>query len=161
LVNIVPTVPVKQMGADIVVGINVSGARFIYEHKLPLWRRYRALVKLLGIQYGKDKLRMIKDIILKRFNWESFDTKQLSNPGIIKIMTQALDHSMRISDQWTDADMACDVMITPQVKQYRKAEFSELDKIYEEGRRSALEALPKIKRAIAEYESQQIKELIK
>lgn len=46
--------------------------------------------------------------------------------------------------------MFYDIMITPKVRQYRKTEFDNLDAIYAEGRRAALEAVPKIKRLIAQ-----------
>jgi len=36
LVNIVPTKAVKDMGADIVIGINIAATKFIYEKRLPI-----------------------------------------------------------------------------------------------------------------------------
>ncbi|MBI4363704.1 MAG: patatin-like phospholipase family protein [Candidatus Doudnabacteria bacterium] len=151
LVNIVPTQPVREMGADIVIGVNVSGSRFIYEKKLPYWRFYRMLLKYMGISYiTKTQVTLVRrvlDLILNP------TTRKPKNPGIIKIMTKALDHSMEVSDKWTDADMACDYMITPKVKQWKKTELesNNLEVIYQEGRRAALEAVPHILKLIENY----------
>lgn len=144
LVNIVPTKPVREMGADIVIGVNVSGARFIYEKKLPYWRVYRMLTKYLGISFITKAqvvlVRKVLDLIIKR------DTTTVKSLGVIRVLTRALDRSMEISDKWTEADIACDYMITPKVKQWKKTELdsSNLDVIYAEGRRAAQEAVPHI-----------------
>jgi hypothetical protein len=47
-------------------------------------------------------------------------------------------------------------MIEPRVKHYGKAEFNNLEKIYQEGRRAAQHALPKIRELIAEKQGQKI-----
>ncbi|MBI3952469.1 MAG: patatin-like phospholipase family protein [Candidatus Doudnabacteria bacterium] len=153
LVNIVPTLPVREMGADIVIGVNVSGARFIYEKKLPYWRLYRMVTKYTGLSYfTRKQMTLMKKILDLVKNPEA----KRKNPGIIKILTKALDHSMEISDRWTDADMACDLMITPKVRQWRKTELNSdnLQVIYKEGRRAALEAVPKIVNLIKSHQKQ-------
>lgn len=150
LVNIVPTKPVKEMGADIVIGVNVSGARFIYEKKLRYWRVYRMLLKYVGLSYLSRKqmelMRRILDLIKDPQN-------RPKHPNVIKVMTKALDVSMAISDRWTEKDLACDFMITPKVKQWKKTELSRenLELIYQEGRRAASEAAPQIIRLIENY----------
>lgn len=156
LVNIVPTKPVKEMGADIVIGVNVSGARFIYEKKLPYWRVYRMLTKYLGISLITKAqvalIRKVLDAIVQK------DPATVERPGIIRMLTRALDRSMEISDKWTEADMACDYMINPKVKQWKKTELDtdNLGVIYQEGRRAALEAVPKIKELIKQWELKKI-----
>lgn len=150
LVNIVPTKPAKEMGADIVIGVNVSGARFIYERKLPYWRFYRMLTKYLGISYiNKAQVELVRKVL----DTMAFETKPKRNVkmGLFRILTNALDRSMEISDRWSDADMECDLMITPKVKQWKKAELKNLDQIYQEGRRSALEAVPVIFKLIKSH----------
>lgn len=146
LVNIVPTIPVKQMGANIVIGVNVSGARFIYEKKLPYWRFYRMLLKYLGISYlTRTQVGLVRKV-LDRIKRKDNIYKETKPIGILRILARALDRSMEISDKWSDADMTCDYMITPKVKQWRKTELKNLNLIYEEGRRAALEAIPTIKK---------------
>ncbi len=152
LVNIVPTAAAKQMGADIVVGVNISGAKFIYEKKLPYWRAYRYITKLLGIHYLTRGQTYLLKKLFRSLSEKEYDDTAIESPGIIKIMIRALDRSMEISDQWTDEHMACDVMITPQVKQYRKTEMDNLQQIYDEGRATALAAIPEIRKKIAEFE---------
>lgn len=143
LVNIVPLAPVKQMGADIVIGVNVSGSRFIYEKKLPYWRFYRTLIKYLGIER----------IVRHQMN---LFPRNSDNPGIFRVMTRALDRSMEISDKWTDGDMICDYMIDPKVKQWKKTELDKenLEVIYQQGRQAALEAIPHILTLIKNYQKE-------
>ncbi|MBI2356399.1 MAG: patatin-like phospholipase family protein [Candidatus Doudnabacteria bacterium] len=157
LLNIVPTKPVRDMGADIVIGINVSGARFIYEKRLPYWRLYRMLTKYMGISYLSRKqmelARKVLDLI-------KFPKEKSPRPGIIRILTKSFDHSLAVSDKWTDADMECDCMITPKVKQWGKTELnrSNLERIYQEGRKAATEAMPRILNLINNYGSGKIQE---
>lgn len=155
LVNIVPTNVVKEMGADIVIGVNIAATKFIYEKRLPMWKGYRFITRLLGLQFFREKIwPKLSSRILFQFDSQSdtLQEKDIKIPGVFSVLAKALDHSLKISEQWTESDMACDFMLEPRVKHYGKAEFSNLDKIYQEGRRAAQAAMPKIKTLIAEYE---------
>ena len=154
LVNIVPTLPAKEMGADIVIGVNVSGAKFIYEKKLPYWRAYRYITKILGIDYLTQAQTNLLHKLFSAVNSKEYDDTAIESPGIIRLLARALDRSMEVSDKWTDEHMACDLMITPEVKQYRKTEMGNLESIYQEGRRAALAAVPQIKSLLAQHGSQ-------
>jgi hypothetical protein len=87
--------------------------------------------------------------------------KDIKVPGVFSVLAKALDHSLKISEQWTESDMACDLMLEPRVKHFGKAEFANLDKIYQEGRRAAQAALPKIRSLISDFESRTSKALSK
>ncbi len=155
LVNIVPTKAVKEMGADIVIGINIAATKFIYEKRLPIWRGYKFITRILGLQFVREKiLPMLSSRILFQFDSQSdmLDNETVKVPGVLSMLTMALDWSLKVSDQWTDSEMACDLMLEPRVKHYGKTEFDSLEKIYIEGRRAARNALPEIKKLIEEYE---------
>ncbi len=152
LVNIVPTLAVKDMGADIVIGVNIAATKFIYEKRLPIWRGYRRLTRFLGLQFLREKVwPKLASRIFFQFDSQSdsLTQKDVEIPGMFSVLSKALDHSLRISEQWTDSDMACDLMLEPRVKHFGKTEFSNLDKVYEEGRRAAQAALPKIRQLMA------------
>jgi NTE family protein len=154
LVNIVPTNVVKEMGADIVIGVNIAATKFIYEKRLPMWKGYRFITKLIGLQFFKEKIwPKLSSRILFQFDSQSdtLQEKDIKIPGVFTVLAKALDHSLKISEQWTEADMASDLMIEPRVKHYGKAEFDNLDKIYAEGRRAAQAEMPKIKELIRQY----------
>ena len=155
LVNIVPTKAVKDMGADIVIGVNIAATKFIYEKRLPIWRGYKFITRLLGLQFIREKLiPMLSSRVLFQFDSQSdvLDAENVKVPGVVTMLTKALDWSMKISEEWTDSEMACDLMIEPRVKHYGKTEFQSLEKIYIEGRRAAKQAIPMIKRLIENYE---------
>lgn len=155
LVNIVPTNVVKEMGADIVIGVNIAATKFIYEKRLPMWKGYRFITRLLGLQFFREKVwPMLSSRILFQFDSQSdsLQEKDIKIPSVFAVLAKALDHSLKISEQWKESDMACDFMLEPRVKHYGKAEFDNLDKIYQEGRRAAQSEMPKIKALIENYE---------
>lgn len=155
LVNIVPTLPVKQMGADIVIGVNLAATKFIYEKRMPIWRGYRFLTRLMGLQFIREKvLPLLSPRLLFRIDSQSdvLEEEDIKIPGVMSILAKAINHSFLIEEQWDESHIACDLMIEPKVKHYGKTEFNSLEKIYHEGRRAAKEAIPEIKRLIAEFE---------
>jgi NTE family protein len=154
LVNIVPTKAVQDMGADIVIGVNIAATKFIYEKRLPIWRGYRLVTRVLGLQFFREKIwQKLSSRILFQFDSQSdvLQEKDVKVPGMFGVLAKALDHSLAISEQWTESEMACDLMLEPRVKHYGKTEFNNLQKIYEEGRRSAQQAVPAIRELIAMY----------
>lgn len=162
LVNIVPTKIVKEMGADIVLGVNIAASKFIYEKRLPIWRGYRFITRLLGLQFIREKLLpILSPKIFFRIDSQSdvLEEEDVKIPGMFTILSKALDHSLAISDQWKESDMACDWMIEPRVKHYGKTEFNSLQHIYEEGRRAASLAIPHIRQLIENYQKNQARKV--
>ena len=98
---------------------------------------------------------MLSSRILFQFDSQSdvLEKDDVKVPGVLTMLTKALDWSMKISEEWTDSEMACDLMLEPRVKHFGKTEFDSLEKIYIEGRRAARKALPEIKRLIKEFEA--------
>ncbi len=156
LVNIVPTQPVKQMGADIVIGINIAATKFIYEKKMPIWRGYRFLTRLTGLQFIREKIiPRLSPRLLFRLDSQSdvLEQEDMKIPGVISVMMKAVDHSFRIEEQWDESHIACDLMIEPGVKHYGKTEFNSLEHIYKEGRRAGEAAIPEIKKMIENFKT--------
>jgi len=154
LVNIVPTKSAKELGADIVIGVNIAATKFIYEKRLPIWRGYKFMTRVLGLQFIREKvLTKLSSRIFFQFDSQAdlIDEETVKIPGTLSVLTKALDWSVKISDQWTESDFACDLMLEPRVKHYGKIEFAQLEKIYLEGRKSAEAAIPEIKAIIEAY----------
>ncbi len=161
LVNVVPTSAAREMGADIVIGINLAATKFIFEKKLPIWRGYRFITKILGLQFFREKvLPKLASRVFFQFDSQSdaINEEDIKIPGIWSMIAKAVDHSFKIEEQWKESDIACDYMLEPRVKHFGKAEFENLDLIYQEGRRAAHQAVPKIKQLIAEYQKSGQKE---
>lgn len=154
LANIVPTVPVKQMGADIVIGVNLAATKFIYEKRLPMWKGYRLVTKILGFQFIREKiLSKFSSRLLFKFDSQAdlLENEDIQVPGLLTVLTKALDHALETSENWKESDMLSDLMLEPRVKHYGKTDFKNLKKIYLEGRRSATASLPELKRLIDQY----------
>lgn len=151
LVNVVPTMPVKEMGADIVIGVNLAATKFIYEKRMPIWRGYRFLTRLMGLQFIREKIlpKLSPRLFLRIDSQSDFLSEDVVKiPGVMSVLTKAIEHSFAIEEKWQESDQACDVMIEPKVKHYGKTEFKNLRKIYLEGRRAAKQAIPEILRVI-------------
>lgn len=163
LVNVVPTKPVREMGADIVIGINLAATKFIYEKKMPIWRGYRFVTRLLGLQFIRERvLPFFSSRLFFSFDSQSdiIIEEDIKIPGMWSMMAKAIDHSFEIEKTWTESEIACDLMLEPRVKHYGKTEFESMQKIYEEGRRAAEAAIPKIRELIRKKKRQQfIKEV--
>ncbi|HTL39318.1 MAG TPA: patatin-like phospholipase family protein [Methylomirabilota bacterium] len=155
LVNIVPTLPTKEMGADIVIGVNLAATKFIYEKRMPIWRGYRFLTRLTGLQFIREKiLPKLSPRLLFRIDSQSdlLEEEDIKIPGVMSVLSMALDHSFAIEEQWDESQIACDLMLEPKVKHYGKTEFNSLEQIYLEGRRCAQAAIPEILELINNYD---------
>lgn len=162
LVNVVPTKQAKAMGADIVIGVNLAATKFIYEKKMPIWRGYRFITRLLGLQFLRERIiPMLSPKILFRIDSQSdiLEAEDIKVPGMITMLSKAIDHSFHIEQQWTEAEIACDWMVEPRVKHYGKTEFSSLQDIYNEGRRAAQLAVPQIRNLIQNYKPSKLEKI--
>ena len=142
LVNVVPTLAVKQMGADIVIGVNIAATRFIYKQRLPIWRGYRFLSRIMGLPKLLFRIDSQSDVL---------EEEDIKVPGFLTVLSKAIEHSFHIQERWKESDEACDLMLKPSVKNYGRTEFKSMKKIYLEGRRTAQAAIPKIRKLIENY----------
>lgn len=131
LVNVVPTQAAHNMGADIVIGVKLATANFIYEKKVGTWLIYKSLTRRLSARV-RNNGRV---------------------PGGFAVLAKAIDYSFKIQEEWDEQHQACDLMIEPRVKHYGRAQFSVVNQAYLEGRRAAEEAMPKIIQIIHEFKN--------
>lgn len=148
LSNIVPTIPVKKMGADIVIGIDLAPIRFLSKKALAVLRQFRFFKKALGI-----------DLISKKVARRSDEDVRV--PSIPTVVFKAMDHALTNSEKFKESDHACDLMLEPQIKHYGKIDFKNLEKIYLDGRTTAQAALPKIRKLIEKWQSEQKQDKLK
>jgi NTE family protein len=158
LVNIVPTLPAKELGADIVIGVNLAATKFIYEKKMPIWRGYRFLTRLTGLQFIRENIiPKLSPRLLFRIDSQSdvLEEEDIKIPGVMSVLSKAIEQSFRIEEQWDESHIACDLMIEPKVKHYGKTEFNSLEQIYLEGRKSAEAAIPEIKKLMENFKHEE------
>ncbi|HYE22771.1 MAG TPA: patatin-like phospholipase family protein [Verrucomicrobiae bacterium] len=155
LINIVPTLPTKQLGADIVIGVNVAISKFFYQKKMPIFRLIRSLRRAMGIDYVQHEIiNPISSQIIDQVE-KQFGVKKRRVPNAFRIFAWAVDHSYNIEEEWNEEKQSCDIMIEPPVKEYGKVGLKRAELIYDECRKSAIAALPQIKKIIEEYQSAQ------
>ncbi len=160
LVNIVPTVPVRQMGADIVIGVDLALTKFLYQKKLYIWRVIRRVRRMLGIHFIQHSIIMpITSKIIAQLS--SSEVKPKKVPNMFRILAWAVDHSFDVEKEWDEENRSCDLMISPNVRQTEKTFISKfsginmMQTVYDESRKEALLAVPKIKKLIEEYNQAQ------
>ncbi len=157
LASIVPTKPLREMGADIVIGINISPAKFIFESDRPYWNTYHFVSQHMPWQLlVVYPLGLIRRFIYKFLLLEEYSAADNSKTTLnsFQVLTRAVDRSMEFLSKHNGLDDECDLMISPDVKQFKKkGEFKALDEIYAEGERTALAAIPKIRKLISQFES--------
>lgn len=157
LVNVLPTLPVKQMGADIVIGVDVAIAKFFYQRKNTIWRIIRASRRMLGLNHKEYETinssnSKILDTIKKQIG---IKTKKV--PNALRIFFWAGDHSFDVEKEWSEEQRACDFLIEPEVKEFGQLGISKSRQIYEEVRKEAQEAVPKIKELIEKFEHAKVR----
>ncbi len=153
LVNIVPTIPTRQLGADIVIGVDVAKTKFFFQKKLPLFRLIRKLRRILGIHFvGNGIIKPLTSHILDRIE-KQFGFKKRRMPSALRIFFWAVDRSYDVEAEWNEENQACDIMIRPDVKRTPKLELGQAEYIYQQGYAAATEALPRIKELIYEFEN--------
>lgn len=153
LINVLPTVPVKHMGADIVIGVDVAITKFFYQRKNTIWRLIRGFRRLAGISQMEYKPVIPKDSTV----WANFQSriglgrKQKQASNAIRMFFWAGDHSFDIEQEWSEEKRACDLLIEPAVKEFGQLGISKSRQIYDQVRAEAEAAVPKIKQLIDEF----------
>jgi NTE family protein len=154
LVNVVPTNVVKNLGADIVIGVNIAATKFIYEKKLPIWKGYRFLTKLLGLQFLRQIFSKFASRIFFQFDSQSdaLVEAEVKSPNSFKVLIQALDLSLKVSESIKGQEIEADIMLEPRVKHFGKIETKNINVIYNEGRYNATQAVSEIKKLIENFQ---------
>ncbi|OGE89063.1 MAG: hypothetical protein A3J07_00310 [Candidatus Doudnabacteria bacterium RIFCSPLOWO2_02_FULL_49_13] len=154
LINVVPALPTKQLGADIVIGIDLARTKFLYQRKLWFWRIIRSLRRLVGIEYVHYQIiSPLTSKILDRL--ESNGYKRSHVPNMLRVFFWGVDHSFDVEKELSEEQRACDIMIEPDVKTWSgKWGLNNIWGIYQEGRRAGLAAIPQIRQLMAKHEQE-------
>ena len=165
LFSIIPTTQAKEMGADIVIGVDIASTRYMFTRKLHQLRK--------GYKFIKNSFPA--RIYTKLHEWvDSFFTKSIdfiyynqsdileesdfARPGMFAILGKALDISVAQREKKHDILSDCDSLISPDVKTLGKVDLESSAKMLEEGRRATLVAIPEIRRLIQDFEWQNRKQ---
>ncbi len=147
LVCAIPASQAKEMGADIVIGVDILSRRHVFTRKTIQYRkRYNLLkesslfqpIRFLSKQFSKFRSALMLE--------------EQRHPSVFSILGDAMNIVIDVEKHDTD-NQFCDVLLAPNVKNATdKIGLKASRVMYEEGRRCALVALPEIERLIKKYQ---------
>lgn len=159
LFSIVPTTQAKQMGADIVIGVDIASSPYMFDTSyLNMRRGYNFLRRSWPVKLYLKLHQLIDWAFSKSINFlyynrpDVFEESSLPAPGFFSILGKALDISVEQSDTKKGLFFDYDLMISPNVKHHGKADFVSAAEMLEEGRRAARAAMPEIKKLIMNWQ---------
>lgn len=163
LVNIVPATPVRQMGADIVIGVDLALVKFLYQKKLWFWRIIRRVRRIMGIDYIQfEIIKPLKSLVLDKTRTNSSGVQKKKMVNMFRIFFWGVDHSFNVEEEWKEEMRSCDIMIEPEAKfNSGKLGVKNVQNVYDGGRAAALAAIPKIRELIKQFEEKHEKVAVK
>lgn len=140
LLNLVPINALKQFPADVTVGVDVPGTKFIFTGGQMTARKiFKGLKKILLI----DEMEQLLSRIFTDRN-KDFE----KNSGFFSVLGRSMDLAILANNHEDEQDMVCDLIISPNIPKLKPALFMQYHPFYEMGRQCAEENLPKIKELI-------------
>src|SRR3989338_2648601 len=144
LYHIVPTTQAKEMGADIVIGVDIAATRYMFSNKwYPIKKTYDALRNSLPARAYMKVHRAIDKILVSATRAQA-DT----DPGVFALLDRALEITIANAEKYKGVISGYDLLLEPNVKHLGKISFKNSLMMLEDGRRIAMGALPKIRKLI-------------
>jgi NTE family protein len=143
LLNIVPVDILKDVGMDVTIGVNMRGTRHIFnERQMTVKKVFNVFKRALFMDYWGKLWQSMMDS-------DDFENKFLETPGIFSVVGRSLDLAIQASKKDYTKDLECDLMVSPDVSNYgiKNYETANLE-LYELGKTTALEYIPKIQQII-------------
>lgn len=157
LVSLVPVEQARQMGAEVVIGVDIAASKHMYKKRyLRAWKGlnlirknflYRLLSRLVTF-FDRVYESSIKVIFYTQSDFYETDLVK-DNLDFFAILGKALDIADRNHKE--DSLPIAEVMLQPKVKHLGKMDFHSAKQMYLEGRRVALEAIPEIEKTLKNY----------
>lgn len=148
LVCAIPGKEAREMGADIVIGIDILGRRHVFTRKTIQFReKYNTLKQSPWFQ----PLRFLSERWKKlRSTWSS-EPETDREPSIFSILGDAMNIVVDVEKNEIVDDSGCAILLAPDVNMTNKIGLSDSKNMYEAGRREAEQAMPEIKQLIKDF----------
>ena len=154
LLSLVPVEEAYKMGADAVIGVDIAATRhlfykeYIYARRGYLFLRSSPPGKIVSWFLGLFSRLYENSVKIIFYSQSDFlAAREPENmPSLFSSLGKALDIANRTYDSVNPP--RCEVMISPKVKKYGRMNFARQKKVYNEGRRAALAALPEIEKLL-------------
>lgn len=153
LLSLVPLDVLKQFPVDITIGVDMGGTKHIFtDNQLNLKKVLNLFGRLLFVNQVSGLFKGLKDLP------EEIDFE--TNPSTLSVLAKSLDLAILAEKTDTQADLACDLMISG-IPTYKKKNFDEniTGYYYKIGRQMALQYLPQIKKIIGQKTEQAKKQI--
>lgn len=158
-VNIVPVQETRDMGADIVIGVDIAATRNIIRQRyLAMWQGLRFLKKTPPFQIFNRIIATVdkfyeNSLKIVFYNQSDFiENRDLQNPDVFTVVGKAMAVVEERRKKADANESACDIMLAPNVKHFGWLGVGKSVQMLAEGRRAAREALPEIRRLIQNYQ---------
>jgi NTE family protein len=144
LLNVIPVDVVKQAGIDVIIGLNMRGTDHIFtENQMTL----RKILKLGKKALLLEQLEKFWEFLLPA---EGIEAIKKPAPGMFSILGKSMDLAIKASKQDHSKFWDCDLMVSPDIKDFSLKEFHEASlELYDLGKKTAKNSLPEITRLLA------------
>jgi len=151
MVNIVPADVVKEMGADIVISVDIAASRFVFSpRELKYIKNIIYVLKAAHLPYAQARKLISGARSILGQDLIPTDKDENDLPSLIEVMEKVLDlAAKREKNMPIPFEQISDIILEPKIKHLGRTEFNNLEPAYQEGRRVALEMLPKLRELIA------------
>jgi NTE family protein len=142
LLTMLPGKVLREMGIDIMIGINMRGTKHIFTTpQITAKRIFNFLKKMLFMDE-------IESLVEGWFKQKEADSNHC--PGFFQVLGKSLDLAVEASKKENEFEEKFDLIITPQIPKSKRNSLSSeaIEFFYEAGRSTALEYLPEIKKLI-------------
>ena len=155
LVNIVPADVVKEMGADIVISVDIAASRYVFSPRsLQLFRNLLRIVNgtTAPFTYARKVLKLVgralRTTTVEFYSQSDVLDQAEESYGVLKVIGQVLEISARRLESTITFEDVSDIIIEPKVKHFGRTDFKSLLATYQESRRATISVLPKIKKLL-------------
>lgn len=152
LLDTVPVDVAREMGGELIIGVDIADSKYVfgnYGWLIYFWKKYMFLRQTLPMKMLITMHRSFKD----RFFG---DLPVLAAGDELKkswfsVLSQSLDVMIEKKYRSPVQGVEGQILIAPKIKHFRSYDPSIVSVFYEEGRKAALEAIPKIRNLMENY----------
>jgi NTE family protein len=153
LLNMIPIDVVKQAGLDIVIAVNLRGTNHMFSaRQMAAKKIFNMFKKVLLVDY----MEKVWDSLIPEGEADEADFE--NGPNMFSVLSRSMDLAIAASKKDKQMDLTCDLMVAPEIKKFRLKNIEQTRReLYELGRKTAIEYIPKIKEIIKAKERQMAK----
>ncbi len=144
LLSLVPVDSLKKFPVDVTIGVNMRGTKHIFtEGQITMKKILNLMGRALFLQQATA---FFKNLVDDEDSEENVDFER--NPTTFTVINKSLNLAIAAEKTDGNADLSCDLMITPTIPPFKGNIFTQLNPYYELGKKIAFEYGPKIQEIV-------------